>query len=352
METVDFFQIDIDETNWSTSSEVLSTLRHQVFVEEQGVPEDEEFDEADVDAIHWIAYAPKTTAPHTKPPNTKDAIPKDPEIKSGGEEKPQQQVIGCARLCGDKIGRMAIAQSFRNMGVGSALMRHIIRYAADNGMQNLQLNAQTHARDFYEGMYFEVDGDEFIEAGILHLHMTLSLTRFSHPTATPPLPDITAEQRDRITLDTAEAFAEQAKTLVKKAHRQIRIFSDHLDPSIYDHDDICDALFEFARAHPYAEIHILVKNPQPLVQRSHRLLHLYHRLPSRIAIKTLHKSIQTFHSEFMLIDKNGILYNQSSNRYAGYTVHHAPLEAIELATEYDDMWERSEPDPNMRVLPI
>ncbi len=332
MESVDFFSVEIKQTSWSISSGALSQLRHQVFVKEQGVPEDEESDAADLDAIHWLAYIP----------NGRDTS----DIKSDGD------IVGCARLSGNKVGRMAVLQSHRNRGVGSALLRRIIRYASHNGLDSLQLNAQSHAVDFYQGMYFEPDGDEFIEAGIPHLHMTLSLKRFIDPKVTPPLPEISDEERQRITLDSAEAFQEQAKILVNRTHRQIRLFSNELDPRIYDHDDLSRLIFNFARAHPYAEIDILVKNPRVLVQNSHRLLRLFHRLPSRIQMKSLNPTIKTFHSEFLLIDHNSILYNQDSDRYTGYVVYHSPLEGLELADNFDSMWERSEPDPELRRLPI
>ncbi|RLA47960.1 MAG: hypothetical protein DRR06_01125 [Gammaproteobacteria bacterium] len=327
MESVDFFPIDIEQTSWSASSEPLSKLRNQVFIKEQGVPEDEEFDGADANAIHWITYGPRGKGP-------------------------EEQAIGCARLCGNKIGRMAVAHGSRNRGVGSALVRRIIQYASRNGMESLQLNAQTHAIPFYEGMYFQVEGDEFVEAGIPHRHMTLLLKRFTDPKVTPPPPDIAAEERERIVLDNAASFKEQAKKLVEKAHRQISIFSNQLDPRIYDNEELYRLMMDFARERPHSEIHILVKDPHFLVQTGHRLLHLFHRLPSRVQIRTLGKEIKTLHSEFMLVDRSGILYNQSGDRYGGYAIPYAPFEAVELLNDFDDMWEHSEPDPELRQLPV
>lgn len=322
MEVVDFSPIDVEQTSWQTSSQALSQLRHEVFVKEQGVPADEEFDSADAQASHWIAYG------------------------AGNE------VVGCARLIDNKIGRMAVLQPHRGLGIGSALMRRIIRYAADTGLQSLQLNAQTHAVPFYEGMYFDCDGEEFIEAGLPHRHMTLSLKRFLDPRVTPPLPDIQSIDRERVVLDDAKSFNEQAKLLVSKAQRQIRIFSKNLDPRVYDNEELYQLMLAFARAHAYAEVHILVGNPHLLVQNSHRLLHLFHRLPSRIQIRSLGSNVKTLHTDFMLIDQAGILYNQSSGRYAGYAVYHAPLEAMELINEFDNMWNHSEPNPELRQLPI
>ncbi len=331
MESVEFYPIDVEQTSWAASSEVLSQLRHQVFVIEQGIPADEEFDTADADAVHWMAFDSQN--------NNKSSTPTN-------------RVIGCARLCGDTVGRMAVLESHRNIGVGSALLRSVIRYAFNNGMQSLQLNAQTHALDFYKGMQFESDGEEFIEAGIPHRHMTLSLKRFIDPKVAPALPDISAEERQHILLDDAQSFNEQATKLITKAQRKIRIFSNELDPQIYDNEEFYRLMFDFARAHPYAEIHLLIKNPKSLVQSSHRLLHLYHRLPSRIQMKSLHQSINTIHSEFLLIDQKSILYNQDPSRYTGYVVYHAPLEAVELADSFDTMWERSEADPEFRRLPL
>lgn len=328
MESVEFFPIDIEQTSWLVSGNALSELRHEVFVKEQGVPEDEEFDTADADAVHWIAYGSK-------------------ENGSSAD-----QIIACARLCGNKVGRMAVLHSHRNRGVGSALLRRIIGYATRNGIESLQLNAQTHALEFYRGMYFETDGEEFIEAGIPHRHMTLSLQRFTHPRVVPPLPNIAEEERERIILDDVKSFNEQAKLLVTRAQRKIRIFSKELDPRIYDNEEFYRLIFDFARAYPYAEINILVDNPRLLVQNSHRLLNLYHHLPSRVQMKSLNSVIKTLHTEFLLIDHSGILYKQSSDRYTGYAVYHSPLEALELADSFDSMWDRSEFDPELRRLPI
>ena len=240
MESVEFFPIEIEQTSWLASSDALSELRQQVFVKEQGVPQEEEFDAADSDAVHWIAYTPKGYTPKGK----------------GNQAPGSEDVIGCARLCGDKVGRMAVLHTHRNRGVGSALLRRIIGYATRNGMESLQLNAQTHALEFYRGMYFETDGEEFIEAGIPHRHMTLSLQRFTHPKVVPPLPDIAEEERERIILDDVKSFNEQAKILIRRAQRKIRIFSKELDPRIYDNEEFYRLVFDFARAHPYAEINI------------------------------------------------------------------------------------------------
>ena len=322
MENIEYFAVDIEQTTWQASQQPLSEIRRRVFIDEQGVDASEEFDTADAGAVHWLAFTPDNTA------------------------------VGCARLIDDRIGRMAVLKPFRNRGIGSALMRHIINYAAGIGLPRLRLHAQIQALPFYEGMRFVASGDEFMEAGIPHRSMTLELGRFLQPRVEPSLPDTAQENRERLMLDNAIAFNEQAKKLVDNAQRQIRIFSRKLDPRIYDDDTLRDLMFELARAHPHAEIKILVEQTYPLVQDSHRLLHLYHRLPSRIEIRKLGKAIKSLHSDFLVADQSGILYNQSGDRYAGYAIAHAPLQAVELIDAFEDMWERSEPDPELRNLPL
>ena len=319
---IEFFQIEVEQCTWGTSQKVLMDIRRQVFIDEQHVPESEEFGEDDIKATHWIAYDADNVA------------------------------MGTARMLGDKVGRMAVLKAYRQRGVGSALMRQIIRYAEKTGLDSIQLDAQLHAIAFYEGMKFETDGSLFDDVGIPHQHMSLDLKRFSNPRVAPAAVDISAEERQHIPLDNAEDFRRQANILAQRAHRQIRIFSPSLDTNIFDNDELRSSLFNFARLHPYAEIHMLVQNPQLLVQNSHRLLHLYHRLPSRIQIRTLKPGSLTSHTEFMLTDQAGILYKQSPTRYTGYAVYWSPLEGTELAKEFDTLWNASDIDPELRNLPM
>ncbi|OUS12650.1 hypothetical protein A9Q89_05420 [Gammaproteobacteria bacterium 53_120_T64] len=317
---IDFFAIDVEQCSWASAKQALTDIRRRVFIDEQGVPEAEEFSPQDQTASHWLAY--------------------------GADGSP----MGCARLLADKVGRMAVLKTHRQQGVGSALLRHVIGFAAKTGLEKIQLDAQVHALPFYEAMNFTRDGSVFDDVGIPHQHMTLSLRQFSNPRVAPSPVDISDEERCHITLDDVGGFRVQADLLVRRAKFKIRIFSPCLDPKIYDNAALHYHLFNFASLHPYAQIHILVKQSQLLVQKSHRLLNLYHRLPSRIQIRTLKPQCLTSHNEFLLTDTAGILYKQALNRYTGYAVYWSPLVATELADEFDELWHACEPDPELRNL--
>ena len=133
--------------NWQASREALRSVRHTVFVKEQKVPEELEWDDADERAYHVLA-----TAVDGKP-------------------------IGTGRLRLDcHIGRMAVVKSWRGRGVGSAILAMLIDFARKEGCEAVHLNAQTHALAFYTRFGFTPVGALFDEAGIPHQAMTLALT--------------------------------------------------------------------------------------------------------------------------------------------------------------------------------
>ena len=120
-------------------------VRHEVFVEEQGVDEALEYDEHDADAVHFVAY--------------------------DGDE-----AVGAARLREDepetgKVERVAVLKSRREEGIGRALMTAVEDEAAALGLETVLLHSQTHAADFYETLGYDRSSDVFEEAGIPHVEM-------------------------------------------------------------------------------------------------------------------------------------------------------------------------------------
>lgn len=138
------------EVTWDTSQVELLKVRREVFVVEQGVPEEIEIDEHDPASIHFLA---------------RDAagVP-----------------IGTARLLPEgRIGRMAVLASWRRSGVGRALLSAAMETARARGDSRLYLHAQVHSIPFYESLGFSVCGEEFDEADIPHREMECFLLRES-----------------------------------------------------------------------------------------------------------------------------------------------------------------------------
>ena len=136
--------IQAREVDWDSHEQALSSLRRTVFVEEQGVAEDEEWDGADPDCRHFLA-------------DDHDGRP-----------------IGTARLMpSGQIGRMAVLAEWRGQGIGARLLRLAVDAARASNYPSIFLHAQSHAVGFYERAGFKVTGKPFMEAGIEHREMTL-----------------------------------------------------------------------------------------------------------------------------------------------------------------------------------
>lgn len=131
--------------SWRDDIAPLQDLRRWVFIIEQQVPEELEWDEADPTSVHALAL---------------DA-----------EGCP----IGTGRLLDDgHIGRIAVVREWRRRGVGSAILEWLIARAREQGSNSVCLHAQTHALGFYARHGFIAHGEVFTEAGILHRAMSLS----------------------------------------------------------------------------------------------------------------------------------------------------------------------------------
>ncbi|MEU6843641.1 GNAT family N-acetyltransferase [Streptomyces sp. NPDC046716] len=130
-------------------------VRRDVFVTEQGVPQELEYDAYDTDAVHVLAVDEDGTALGTGRLLTGAAA----AVKNGGAED-----VGA-------LGRLAVAKVARGRGVGAALVGAIEDAARDRGLAAVDLHAQTHALGFYERLGYEAYGPEFPDAGIPHLAM-------------------------------------------------------------------------------------------------------------------------------------------------------------------------------------
>ncbi|MEH6773156.1 MAG: GNAT family N-acetyltransferase [Cereibacter changlensis] len=133
----------------TTDIAACRALRRTVFIEEQGVPEADEIDDLDGEAIHLLAEV---------------------------EGRP----VGSARLLvrGEtgKIGRVCVLAEQRGAGLGAALIRAAVaELRRIPGVRQAKLGAQTHALGFYEKLGFTALGPAYIDAGIPHRDMVLAL---------------------------------------------------------------------------------------------------------------------------------------------------------------------------------
>ncbi len=122
-------------------------LRHQVFVEEQGVTEEPDPDELDAMAMHLVIY---------------------------DEEKP----VATGRVYHDGksfcLGRICVKNDVRGQGIGDLLMKLLILKAFEFSPSEVKIGAQKQAENFYKRYGFFETGDAYMEVGIPHVPMSIT----------------------------------------------------------------------------------------------------------------------------------------------------------------------------------
>jgi predicted GNAT family N-acyltransferase len=127
---------------WEEQNPDARMVRDEVFIIEQNIPVELEWDEMDALSVHAVAYGADGVA------------------------------VGTGRLLPDgHIGRMAVRKHARGGGIGSAILAALMAEAQRRGYPAVLLNAQTYVAGFYERYGFAAEGEQFMEAGIPHICM-------------------------------------------------------------------------------------------------------------------------------------------------------------------------------------
>ncbi|MEO6172746.1 MAG: GNAT family N-acetyltransferase, partial [Arenimonas sp.] len=198
----------VEPADYQVDFKDLRAVREPVFVLEQNVPIEEEWDALDPLCHHVIA--------------------RDSNNKA----------IGTGRLTPEhKIGRMAVLKEWRGKEVGAALLQTLIDKARELGWPEVSLNSQVSALGFYDKFGFVSYGEEFEEAGIMHRKMKLTLEPFSLANR-PPGKSIAARMLD---FDTSAQLQEATLQVIASAKRGLWIYTRDLEPGLYGQPVVVEA---------------------------------------------------------------------------------------------------------------
>ena len=131
--------------SWDDLAQDARVIREAVFIQEQQIAPEDEWDAEDTISTHFVAYL-------------------------------QDHPVATARLLKNhSIGRVAVLQSARGTGIGQNIMQAVIDQAKTEQREFLKLSSQVHAIGFYQNLGFDVQGEEYLDCGIPHIDMYLSL---------------------------------------------------------------------------------------------------------------------------------------------------------------------------------
>lgn len=316
--------------SWQLAPQDLRDIRQAVFIDEQKVPPELEWDDTDEIADHFLAVLPDNTP------------------------------VATARMFYTlddtaHIGRMAVLPGQRGTGLGEKLLRHLMTHAA-NQVHDLYLSAQEHAIPFYQRSGFHICTEAYDDAGIPHYGMrclapSLVTGNFSgHDQRRKPM--ILGEDDQTWPIDGEHALPGLMDSLAGQARQRLWLYDRVLDHDLYDRQRLRDLLSWLARHHRNSEVRLLIHEDGPLVKRRHHLVELMRRLPSAISLRLVNADYPPTEHPFLLVDRHGVLLRHRFDRPEGFANFADSGRAKLLADDFQRMWDTARPSLELRELPL
>ncbi len=159
---------------------------------------------------------------------------------------------------------------------------------------------------------------------------------------------VLGEEQTTQRFSKASELHPHALALLQQAQHSLCIYTPDLEPWLYHHSSIQDACCQFLLARPQNRLRILLRDSGRAVREGHRLLTLARRLSSNFHIRKLNPDYPNEDSAFLLADQHGLLLRPESDQYAGYALYNDPGRTRQLQRQFDQAWDTSQLDPDLR----
>ncbi|MFE8071615.1 GNAT family N-acetyltransferase [Marinobacteraceae bacterium S3BR75-40.1] len=317
--------LSIESYDWDEAPEAVRAIRQAVFIDEQRVPPELEWDATDEVSRHFLVrdekHAPLATA-RLYPTGTGDGA----------------------------IGRMAVVKAARGRGVGRALLRHIMQKAAAE-YDHVVLSAQVEAIPFYQRLGFFVCSEEYDDAGIPHRDMRCTAP-YLFASQTPETTAVATLEADTTSwqLTSESDWNGCLDAMTTQATRRLWIYETTLDHARYNRLYLRDALSRLARHSRHTEIRLLIHEDRPMMERRHQLVQLIRRLPTHIRIKLVNPNHPFEDSAFVLADDTGVIFRRFAPKPDGFANFAAGRRVKPLEEVFQRMWDYARPSLEVREL--
>ena len=319
--------VRVRKYSWQLAPADVRNIRQSVFVDEQKVPPELEWDDTDEIADHYLMVLPDNTP------------------------------VGVARLFSTleetaHIGRMAILPAHRGKGLGEVLLRHLVSEAAER-FTELQLSAQEHAIPFYQRSGFHVCSDLYDDAGIPHVDMRCLAPKLVNDAySTRENPMLLGEDRDAWLFDRESTMVDLIDSLTGQARQRLWLYDRVLDHDLYDRLRFRELISGLARRHRLSDVRLLIHDDKPLVQRRHQIVELMRRLPSRIELRLVNEDYPVDDQPFLLADREGVVYRHDFYKPEGFATFANSGQVKLLAESFQRMWDAGRSSLELRELPL
>ena len=265
--------MEVTFVTWDEAESALRNIRQKVFVEEQNVPSDLEWDADDKQAIHVLG-------------------------------KEGNRPVACARIVKSSyLGRVAVLKDYRGHGWGGRLIRATEQYLTEKKKNRLSLMAQANSYQFYFSNGYRPESEMVWDADIPHVNMSKILNRPSPANKTYTL----KEDGDIHTSELPAASSVWFQIASCQAQRQIDIQIKDLNHPVFNNANCVANISQFLRASNQRTVRILINEEIPGLSE-HPLLKLHHRMSSRLLVRCIRMKVDADNiGNHILFDLSGHL---------------------------------------------
>ncbi|SFM51548.1 GNAT family N-acetyltransferase [Marinobacter zhejiangensis] len=319
--------IRIRKYSWQLAPQSLKDIRQQVFIDEQKVPPELEWDDTDEIADHYLAVLPDNTPV--------------------GVSRMYPSVTDTAH-----IGRMAILPAYRGQGVGAQLLRRMMDDAVPQ-FQDLYLSAQLHAVPFYESNGFHVCSAPYDDAGIPHVDMRCLAPSLVLPQLdTRAAPLVLGKDMESWLFEGEAELIALTDTLANQASQKLWLYDQNLEHDLYDRFRFREILSALARRHRLSEVRLLIHDDKPLVKKRHQIIELMKRVPSKIELRLVNADYPFDDNPYLVIDGQAVLYRHGFDQATGFAQLASGGRAKLLSESFQRMWDAGSPSREFRPVSI
>ena len=161
---------------------------------------------------------------------------------------------------------------------------------------------------------------------------------------------ILGQDSDIVHLDSMQDNRDISLAMAQQARRSIYIFTQDLDPQIYDTPGFIEAIKDVAIHDSRSFVQIIIKDSSKAVLHGHRLVELARRLTSHIHIRKASIEYNEYNAAYLIADETGYVRRTNAARYEGIACFNDRNECRHLINFFETAWEKATPDPELRRL--
>lgn len=155
-----------------------------------------------------------------------------------------------------------------------------------------------------------------------------------------------------LTVDDTREVSRAVAALAAQARRRLDILTPDLERGIYDNADFLNAVRGLVTSSSRTAVRVLVGDSERAVKRGHRVIELARTLTTSIDLHRPGPTSDTGSEGFLLVDDRGVVWRADSERADASVCFDAPVSVRRLRSRFDELWEDSQPDPELRRLHI